>query len=370
MLIVLNAGTYYSQLNHLKANRYKVTIPPLRRYNMKSVFFESSTLLPILSYNRIPNLSVYLQLKCHAMANTSTYNSAPSTLQETPIWGSERRSSSTGKERDEETGYGYFGARYMDHELMTMWLSVDPMADKYPSISPYAYCAWNPVKLVDPDGNEAWKPDSEGNLIAEKGDNAATLARFCNTTVENAQKMLSEQGLPSNGEVAEGSKLTMDNVFTRSIQAANEGEIACLTNEQFKEQTMGMDNDQYEQWLNNWFSDVSDKYNCWGSAITGSQGNEIVGGCGIGEAKDFVKSLREGFSPVGQNDAVFGKTVISFSRGGAIQHGAVYYGTDNNGVVYVYTKNGWFAPPTVAPLSDVKSTYGRVSGYHNPSIDL
>ena len=60
----------------------------------------------------------------------------------------------TGKERDEETGYGYFGARYMDHELMTMWLSVDPMSDKYPSISPYAYCAWNPVKLVDPDGRD------------------------------------------------------------------------------------------------------------------------------------------------------------------------------------------------------------------------
>ena len=60
----------------------------------------------------------------------------------------------TGKERDEETGYGYFGARYMDHELMTMWLSVDPMADKYPGISPYAYCAWNPIRLVDPDGND------------------------------------------------------------------------------------------------------------------------------------------------------------------------------------------------------------------------
>ena len=60
----------------------------------------------------------------------------------------------TGKERDEETGYGYFGARYMDHELMTMWLSVDPLSDKYPSISPYAYCAWNPIRLVDPDGRE------------------------------------------------------------------------------------------------------------------------------------------------------------------------------------------------------------------------
>jgi RHS repeat-associated protein len=62
----------------------------------------------------------------------------------------------TGKERDEETGYGYFGARYMDHELTTMWLSVDPMADKYPSISPYAYCIWNPVKLLDPDGREVY----------------------------------------------------------------------------------------------------------------------------------------------------------------------------------------------------------------------
>ena len=58
----------------------------------------------------------------------------------------------TGKERDSETGYGYFGARYMDHELMAMWLSVDPMADKYPSISPYAYCAWNPLNVVDPNG--------------------------------------------------------------------------------------------------------------------------------------------------------------------------------------------------------------------------
>ena len=36
-----------------------------------------------------------------------------------------------------------------------MWLSVDPMADKYPGVSPYAYCVWNPVRLVDPDGNEA-----------------------------------------------------------------------------------------------------------------------------------------------------------------------------------------------------------------------
>ena len=60
----------------------------------------------------------------------------------------------TGKERDSETGFFYFGARYYDSDLMTGWLSVDPLADKYPSLSPYAYCAWNPIKLVDPDGEE------------------------------------------------------------------------------------------------------------------------------------------------------------------------------------------------------------------------
>ena len=59
----------------------------------------------------------------------------------------------TGKEKDSETGFYYFGARYYDPNLSGLFLSVDPMADKYPSISPYAYCAWNPVKLVDPDGD-------------------------------------------------------------------------------------------------------------------------------------------------------------------------------------------------------------------------
>ena len=62
----------------------------------------------------------------------------------------------TGKELDAETGYSYFGARYYDSGIPNIFLSVDPMSDKYPSISPYAYCAWNPVKLVDPDGEEIW----------------------------------------------------------------------------------------------------------------------------------------------------------------------------------------------------------------------
>ena len=104
----------------------------------------------------------------------------------------------TGKERDEETGYGYFGARYMDHELTAMWLSVDPMADKYPSISPYAYCAWNPIRLVDPDGNEAidnddWYKDEKSRL---KWDPSVTKE----TTLKDGEEYLGKTVLLTNSE--------------------------------------------------------------------------------------------------------------------------------------------------------------------------
>ena len=119
------------------------------------------------------------------------------------------RPNSTGKEKDAETGYGYFGARYMDHELTTMWLSVDPLADKYPSISPYAYCAWNPVKLVDPDGRELWKPeileDGTVNYVAEKGDNVKTLQQQYGLSRNEANvlyKKLSPQGKITGKDVA------------------------------------------------------------------------------------------------------------------------------------------------------------------------
>ena len=87
---------------------------------------------------------------------TSTHKTAPHN-HTNPAWF--YPSSSNGKEKDYESGFHYYGARYYWSEGLAGWLSVDPMADKYPSISPYAYCVWNPVKLTDPDGNEAMDND-------------------------------------------------------------------------------------------------------------------------------------------------------------------------------------------------------------------
>lgn len=56
-----------------------------------------------------------------------------------------------GKELDEETNLYYYGARYYDPTI-SVWASVDPQADEFPGISPYAYSVNNPVNYVDPDG--------------------------------------------------------------------------------------------------------------------------------------------------------------------------------------------------------------------------
>ena len=58
-----------------------------------------------------------------------------------------------GKELDEETGLYYYGARYMNPRL-SIWYATDPMQEKYPNITSYAYCAGNPVRFVDTTGKE------------------------------------------------------------------------------------------------------------------------------------------------------------------------------------------------------------------------
>jgi len=61
----------------------------------------------------------------------------------------------TGKERDAETGMDYFGARYYASDI-SVWLSVDPLASKFPNISPFAYVNNNPVMYIDKDGRAPW----------------------------------------------------------------------------------------------------------------------------------------------------------------------------------------------------------------------
>ena len=47
-----------------------------------------------------------------------------------------------------------YGARQYDAAGVPVFTTIDPMAEKYYHLSPYAYCANNPVKYIDPDGEK------------------------------------------------------------------------------------------------------------------------------------------------------------------------------------------------------------------------
>jgi len=67
-----------------------------------------------------------------------------------------------GKEFDHQHGLDWYdyGTRMYYPELC-LWTSMDPLAEKYYSVSPYAYCGNNPVNRVDPDGKD-WYKDKDG----------------------------------------------------------------------------------------------------------------------------------------------------------------------------------------------------------------
>ena len=71
-----------------------------------------------------------------------------------------------GKEWDHQHGLDLydFGARLYD-PAVGRWTTMDPLCEKYYSVSPYAYCHNNPVNRIDPDGKDVliWYQDAQGN---------------------------------------------------------------------------------------------------------------------------------------------------------------------------------------------------------------
>ena len=95
-----------------------------------------------------------------------------------------------GKELDEETGLYYYGARYMNPRL-SKWYATDPMQEKYPNISSYAYCAGNPVRFTDMSGMKFEDEESKqygtilkGALVSRKDE--------INKSIDKEQKNLNK----------------------------------------------------------------------------------------------------------------------------------------------------------------------------------
>jgi RHS repeat-associated protein len=89
----------------------------------------------------------------------------------------------TGKERDNESKYDYFGARYFDARI-ARWLAVDPLAERYPGWAPFAYVGNNPLGRIDPDGKK---------IILASGSSDKFKEQFANTV-----KFLNNKGTAGN----------------------------------------------------------------------------------------------------------------------------------------------------------------------------
>ena len=74
------------------------------------------------------------------------------------------------KELDRQNGIDWydFEARYQD-PMLPMFTTQDPLAAKYPNISPYAYCAGNPIRYIDPSGKSTKVVYSGNNIYTVIG---------------------------------------------------------------------------------------------------------------------------------------------------------------------------------------------------------
>ncbi len=234
-------------------------------------------------------------------------------------------------------------------DIVSRWLSPDPLAHKYLSWSPYNFVMGNPINLIDPDGRAVWKPgigdDGQLTAVREKGDNAQTLQKFLGVSKERAEQLYD----PNKSSI----KLPDDIPGVRQINAAIQ------------------DNGTNMSYA---FGDAN--YNCWRSATDISQGKQQDFKTPMEQA-DFKKEITGKYTDVTNTPGnyKFGSTVIRFgemqldiwsmSYKNATTHGAVYLGTGNDGSIYTWSKNGNFDKPGIFTTNQLSNDfgYGKIEGY-------
>jgi len=128
-----------------------------------------------------------------------------------------------GKEMQSMHGLNWYdnGARMRQVDI-PVWTTIDPHAERYYSISPYAYCMDNPVRLTDPDGKDAtYKINGQTITVS-----ANIFLTGRNVNVADVQKQLSSVYQDIKVKGADGKTYTVHfNISVKSFDTASKQEV-------------------------------------------------------------------------------------------------------------------------------------------------
>jgi hypothetical protein len=125
---------------------------------------------------------------------------------------------------ENDTLYGEYNLKA---EVVSRWLSPDPLAHEYSNLSPYVFVANNPIIYIDPDGMQIVDP--KGNAVAvTRNEDGSLNYQFSDKTKEKHQKQFMKETAPvlaaMNGSEAGWKDIqTLSGLETKVSIIANEG---------------------------------------------------------------------------------------------------------------------------------------------------
>lgn len=247
--------------------------------------------------------------------------------------------------------------------MTNVWLSVDPLAEKYPIVGSYVYCMSNPVKYIDPDGKDIIYFNLKGrevNRVEQSGPDVKQMVLTTNKDIKSVNTAIDKGYVVSaisNSEIAKIGKIyeTAEDNKTETEQGfvrGTNGESKIITGAKAAE--IGS-----EQWSEaradvaaNGSSPTSDvhlhpkKYD--------AAGNLIMYGKPEGSGTDINPNNNRGYT---EPSLVLGYKEQPQSQptgqiGGQVQYDYIpmvgFYNTNNNQI-------------TTIPLSDLQSTVNKIN---------
>lgn len=258
-----------------------------------------------------------------------------------------------GKELDRMHGLDWYdyGARWMADGRFT---TIDPHAETYADVSPYAYCGGNPISAIDLNGEDEWEINSQGEIINKLETSKHDAFYMVAQNKDGSYSRIYDKSIifDYNTIVSANSVLTKDNTPVLILQVRDNMASSSLFE-------FLADNTSVE-WSYMTFSPMESKDGI--NTLSTSYDSKSEAGCGyvmdnlssFGKLNSFTHNHPSGISipsglnsPTGNNDISFFKELTNKAvrLGGNSPSAFIYTSHPRNYTKYnIYSKESDFGP--------------------------